>query len=609
MASTFGTLEIAKSGMMTYNAALQTVAHNIANIDTKGYSKQITNRTSTVCNKNAFLVQGTGVTVTHVSRLRNEYYDTKFQTFTSTYNKYSTEQYYLKSVEDIFTSGIVSEKGTPLSRSFDDFNATLSSLVGNPNNATLRTQLVTRGETFCEMVSTIASDLKQLQEEANTEIKTCVDQINAYADKIVALNKQINTVEAYGQTANDLRDQRAVLIDELSEYCSVETAEILANDGVGDPQYYVYLNGGILVDTYNTTKLVLNQKETYANINDNPGLYTISWADGNSFSQYSSKVGGKLQSLFEIRDGNNGTVETGEIISAESGKIVLQGEYYDSVFEMNMPANDGELRIGNIVIPYASFEAVQDPATGLYTYTFSFDDKYHSRITEALEGRTATVGTSVETKGIPYYMAQLNEFTRTYAMRFNELQNSGYDQNGNLGTTDFFSGKVPTDDADYILSEDTTTIQSVISKSGDVYNGNYFNLTALNFCVKEAMTEDSSLLACMSSPTAGSDNGDVVQKMSLLKDDANMFVHGQPDAFLQNMISAMGVNSARAESLAKSQSNLLYAVDTNRKSVSGVDEDEEGQDLIVFQNMLNNQYKVLSVLNEVLDKLINETAL
>jgi len=51
----------------------------------------------------------------------------------------------------------------------------------------------------------------------------------------------------------------------------------------------------------------------------------------------------------------------------------------------------------------------------------------------------------------------------------------------------------------------------------------------------------------------------------------------------------------------------LYAIDTNRKSVSGVDEDEEGSDMIVFQNMLFNQYKMLNVLNEVLDKLINET--
>lgn len=50
----------------------------------------------------------------------------------------------------------------------------------------------------------------------------------------------------------------------------------------------------------------------------------------------------------------------------------------------------------------------------------------------------------------------------------------------------------------------------------------------------------------------------------------------------------------------------MYSIDTNRKSVSGVDEDEEGSDMIVFQNMLQNQYKVISVMNEVLDKLINE---
>lgn len=63
----------------------------------------------------------------------------------------------------------------------------------------------------------------------------------------------------------------------------------------------------------------------------------------------------------------------------------------------------------------------------------------------------------------------------------------------------------------------------------------------------------------------------------------------------------------KADTMEKSQSNLLYAIDTNRKSVSGVDEDEEGSDMIVFQNMLFNQYKMLNVLNEVLDKLINET--
>ena len=86
-----------------------------------------------------------------------------------------------------------------------------------------------------------------------------------------------------------------------------------------------------------------------------------------------------------------------------------------------------------------------------------------------------------------------------------------------------------------------------------------------------------------------------------------MFVHGAPDSFIQSLTALLGVDAKKADTMEKSQSNLLYAIDTNRKSVSGVDKDEEGSDMIVFQNMLFNQYKMLNVLNEVLDKLINET--
>ena len=88
-----------------------------------------------------------------------------------------------------------------------------------------------------------------------------------------------------------------------------------------------------------------------------------------------------------------------------------------------------------------------------------------------------------------------------------------------------------------------------------------------------------------------------------------MFVHGAPDNFIRSLTASLGVNAKKAISLAESQSNLLYAIDSNRKSVSGVDEDEEGANMIIFNSMLSNQYKVLSVLNEVLDKLINGTAL
>ena len=86
-----------------------------------------------------------------------------------------------------------------------------------------------------------------------------------------------------------------------------------------------------------------------------------------------------------------------------------------------------------------------------------------------------------------------------------------------------------------------------------------------------------------------------------------MYKRQAPDSFIQSLTALLGVDAKKADTMEKSQSNLLYAIDTNRKSVSGVDEDEEGSDMIVFQNMLFNQYKMLNVLNEVLDKLINET--
>ena len=143
------------------------------------------------------------------------------------------------------------------------------------------------------------------------------------------------------------------------------------------------------------------------------------------------------------------------------------------------------------------------------------------------------------------------------------------------------------------------------------YTGSYYYMTALNFSVTRDVSADPGLLACKRKENpddnVGTDNGENLQRLTEIKDNSKMFVHGAPDSFIQSMTALLGVDSQKAITMEKSQSNLLYAIDTNRKSVSGVDEDEEGSDLITFQNMLMNQYKVLNVLNEVLDKLINET--
>lgn len=624
MASTFGTLEIAKSGMMTYNAALQTTAHNVANIETKGYSKQTVNMVSLVGNRSSITVQGFGVNVDSITRNRNEYYDTKYQKTQATYNYYSTEAYYLKALQDQICGNVTSDEKSRLTDAFDDFFDCLSNLRGNANNSTIRRQAVTLAETFTGYVNNIATGLQQLQDEANTQIKTCVDQINAYAEKIVSLNKQIDTVEAYGSIANDLRDQRSLLIDELAQYCDVETKEIPPTDGVGENQYYVYVNGGTLVDTYKVNPLVATQKETYSNINDVTGLYEISWADGSSFNIHSTSLGGQLQACVETRDGNNATNMNGKVSGLENnadGNLVLtvSETNCNDVQVLNIPAHDGEITINNRVYAYDNFEVKVD-ADGKFTYEFTLKDKMPAADAKALNvaldnGYTANVGTQVDSRGVPFYMAQLNEFVRTFAQEFNHVQNEGYDLNDNLGI-DFFNASVTATGDNYIFQEavdgkDASFTSEAVQNADGTYTGSYYYMTALNFSVTRAVTDDPGLLACKGKENpddnVGNDNGDNLQRLTEIKDNSKMFVHGAPDSYIQSLTALLGVDAQKAETMEKSQSNLLYAIDTNRQSVSGVDEDEEGSDLITFQNMLMNQYKVLNVLNEVLDKLINET--
>ncbi len=674
MPSTFGSLEISKTGMMTYNAAIQTTAHNIANIETKGYSRQTANYEALVANKSAITVQGFGVGNVNVTRERNEYYDNKFIRTQSAYSKYDTDTYYLNALQDMICGSVTSDDKSRIMDAFDDFYASLSNLVGNPNNLTIRTEAATRAQTFAEYVQNMGKNMQQLQDEANIEIKTTVDQINAIAEKISSLNRQINVIESYGNTANDLRDQRSVLIDELSQYATVETLEkkgtITKTSGRQtdelevDTQFYVYMNGNTLVDGYRVNHVVYTQKDTYTNICDIKGLYELSWEDGTDFLEHARNLGGKLQSLFEMRDGNNSTTLEGQIESYTASSITITksvkdktANFIDDTSLLNIPTHDGEIIINGAKYIYDSVSLDWDSTKSEWKYTFNMKneiDMANDKLIETAQtsGMTVSLGENVASRGIPYYFAQLNEFVRTFAKRFNEIQNSGFDLDDEFGI-DFFTAKTPTSGDDYVMDEhegqhagpgtivfDTSQMNTReasdryddgTEKYKDQYRGSYYYMTATNFKVSDEMVKEPSKLAAKAVMQAhdadgnliyedaaktipkyvsiGNDNWENVQKLSELKDDSSMFLHGAPDSFIQSLASSMGVECSKAEHLSKSQENLLLAIDQNRKSVSGVDEDEEAEDLMVFQQMLFNQYKVLSVMNQVLDKLINGTAI
>lgn len=617
MPSTFFGLNIARSGMSTYNAVLNTTAHNIANVKTTGYSRQVVKQQATeaISFKTTYGMVGTGVDAISIDSQRDIYYDNKYRMSNTSYSRYESLNYYMNSIEnDLYAKDSTSGGMT---NSLDNFFKVVTSLTTDPSSTTIRTQTVGYADTLVKSINEVANSLQALQKDLNDQIASTVDQINAYAQQIASLNKQIATIEIYGTKANDLRDQRATIIDELSALVDVDVVEKEPTNGNGLAQYIVSIAGSPLVDTndYNTIKYTA--MDTCYSMNDMDKMYDLTWSTGQSFDKRSKALGGKLQALFEMRDGNNNETFEGKATGTAGSKTLTVTDVNDlgnSLLKLDIPASDGVITLGNATYNYKSFTATVD-ADGNYTYTFTLENALGRDIRD----EDMHISDAVDYRGVPYYMSQLNEFIRTFSYNFNKVQTSGYDLNDNAGQQMFiakdkvngiemrFSDTVKTGFTfDSLLALDANG--KIATDTEGYANTSYYMMTALNCNIDSQIAKDGSLLALSDKQGGGVSNGGNLAKMSDLANDTTMFRQGKPGSFLQVLTSAAGVDGFKVKTAMENAENIKNAVANRRLSTAGVDEDEEGQNLIICQNLLNYQYKVLSVMNEVLDKLINGTA-
>lgn len=616
MPSSFFGLNIAKSGMNTYNAWLNTTAHNVANVNTTGYSRQVVKQSATeaISFGTTYGMVGTGVEAVNIDSTRDVYYDEKYRLSNTSYGRYETLSYYMQSIEDYLY--VKDSTSGSMTNSLDNFFTSLTSLTRDVSNTTIRTQAAGYAETLTKYIQETANNLQALQQDVNSQIASTVDQINAYAEQIASLTKQINAIEVYGTKANDLRDQRATLIDDLSQLVSVDVVEKEPAEGKGVVQYIVSIDGAVLVDTYDYNTIMYEARDTYNSMNDIDNLYDLRWSTGQDFGIHDTGLGGKLQALFELRDGNNGEVFEGKATGAKGDTELIitdVNELGSSLFKLDIPMADGIIVVDNTEYQYESFDVVVD-ADGKYTYTFHLKEE----LGKDVDDMKARISDEVDFRGIPYYMSQLNEFVRTFSYNFNKVQTSGYDMNDNQGVEMFLATDKASGIEMYFESEVTSnfTFSSVLPKdaSGNIVvtDGyaltSYYNMTALNTNINGDILKDGKLLACSGTLGDGVSNGENLLNMTALEEDKTMFRQGQPGSFLQVLVSTSGVDTKMVINASENAENIRNAVEQRRLSTAGVDEDEEAQNLIICQNLLNYQYKVLSVMNEVLDKLINGTA-
>lgn len=469
MPSQFFGLNIAYTGLLANNAAMNTTANNIANVQTEGYSRQKTTQQAA----NALRVfqtygcAGAGVETLAIERVRDEFYDGRYWDNNARVGEYGQKEYYMQQIENYFDDN---GKNAGFKTVFDQFMITgMQELLKNPDDPTTKTQFMGYAAALTEYFNGVAGNLEKLQKDVNQEIKLKVDEINSLAGEIANLNKQINTIELSGTKANELRDRRTLLLDQLSEIVDVDVQEIPIKDTnnpdrvTGANRCIIRIAGGqTLVDgsEYNGLECVARQKHEKINQTDIDGLYDVYWEDGQKFSLYNAAMGGALKGLVEMRDGNNGEGFTGTITEVGTDKdgndtvtIQVGKAYLQDMNKCNLSNYGGIINLGNQEFYYESWSynvELDDNGKEVYSYTFTLsgEDKNPRRVTNDREGKAASIGASINYQGVPYYMSQMNEWVRTFAQKFNDIVTSGYDSNGEQGIK-MFTGNLATDDDQY----------------------------------------------------------------------------------------------------------------------------------------------------------------
>jgi flagellar hook-associated protein 1 FlgK len=277
--------------------------------------------------------------------------------------------------------------------------------------------------------------------------------------------------------------------------------------------------------------------------------------------------------------------------------------------KLNLP-KEGTITLNCKEYFYEGFEAVYDADGKLNNFTFkniTLEDETGKRIPAEFNaamdmGKPANMGESIDCKGIPYYMTELNEFVRTLSAYMNNIFTTGADANGEAGmdflTAPDINGK------DYVLKDNPNTAGIASNES------NYYQLTALNWSVNKEIAMDQNKLVVSYKEDieqGNKDAKDILDQMIYGMTDQNMYSQGTVAQFLQSVTTSQAVDISKFESFSNNMDEVTTVINNQRLSVSSVDTNEEAAALVMYQNGFNLASKVISVMNEVYDKLINQT--
>ncbi len=547
--SLMANLYVGSSGLTVSQNALNTTAHNMANADTVGYTRQQVSQGTRAYQTLEKKIEaigwkqiGTGVNYNNCKQVRSSFLDTSYRQENGRYAFYDTSLKALEEIED----QLQEMNGSEFADALNNLWVAVQELDKDPCSAVTQNSFVTRANEFITRAKSVYDGLVSYQENLDSTIKGMVDNINSYGDRIRELNEDIVNIESGRQEkANDLRDERNVLLDKLAEYGKTDYEEDIFGNVT------VLFEGSAFVTTDHVNHIgidtTLESSVGYATpyweyaaktVDNKDGSKTVVSIDGAHIYDLTQNIStatntdiGKLRAVLLARGDHNATYHD----------ITEDTEYYNSHIAQSVLMN-----------VEAEFDQL------INTIMTNIND-----IMEKAESNPAFIDDSV---------GEAKDFTLFVCA--NETDKLTYDIGDEKP-----AGTVLTSFTIKNSQINPKLIQQATLFTFRTADGNEDNATTT--LLKNAFTSEEYVL-----------NPNVTARNNFL-------------SYYNSLVSQVANSGDVYDSIKEAQKQTVDAVDAGREQIAGVSTDEELEFMILFQNAYNASSRYINVVSEMLEHLVS----
>ncbi len=575
-------LNVAKDALLTQQYAIDVTAHNIANVNTEGYSRQIAVMGAKDATPYGGFLFGRGVELDDIISNTNSFIEKRLYNGQSDLMATMEKENYMAVMESIFNEN----SSRSLSSQFSDFWNAWQDLANNPTGNSERSLLVENGELLAQSFRDLSNDLERLNQEINNTIDAGLGEVNRISSRIADLNKQIIIIEASGN-ANDLRDQRTQLVGQLSNYIDLNT--------------YKDSSGNLQV----TTKkgyLLVNRADSYSLDLDGTEITWQSSGAGN-VAITDTITGGKLGGWLDIRD---------EVVPEYSKELDELARA--TVWEVNRVHSQGIGLEGftEVTGSYSVFDS--DTAMGNSGSGLDFYDKItDGQLTVWLYDSTGEVA------GDATISVSLSDSLNDLASAIDSISAGGVELNAHV-----INGKlqIETDSGapgEFAFSNDTANILSALGIN-TFFNSSKAGNMELNSFVEDGHDFIAAAKVNVNGSFAAGDNSNALDISELQYNKTSIkqwvFKRGEEpvsraegettiDSYLHTMVGSIGIESRSVLREREYKEVIQAQISTARDNLSAVSLDEEMANLIKFQHAYTAAAKLISTADKMLEQVLS----